>query len=85
MIDETCHTYPSFKLIFDVYIMFQFNLSFISFFSPVRDAVVGGDAYTDGWEDSDYDVDGDVADAAVDDEALGLPSIPESQDDQWLK
>ena len=55
------------------------------FFSPVRDAVVGGGAYTDGSEDSDYDVDGDVADAAVDDEALGLPSIPESQDDQWLK
>ena len=54
-------------------------------FLPVRDAVLDGDAYTGGWEDSDYDVDGDVADAAVGDEALGLPSIPESQDDQLLK
>ena len=63
----------------------QFGLSFSTFFLPVHDAVVGGDAYTDGWEDSDCDEDGDVAAAAGDDEALGLPSIPESQDDQWLK
>ena len=82
MIYETYHTYPSFKLI-----LTRFNLIYhlYLFFSPVHDAAVGGDAYTSGWEDSDYDVDGDVVDAAVDDEALGLPSIPESQDDQLLK
>ena len=66
----------------------SFSIRFIifHFFLPVHDAVVGGDAYTDGWEDSDCDEDGDAADAvAADDEALDLSSIPESQDDQWLK
>ena len=47
--------------------------------------MLDGDAYTGGWEDSDCDEDGDVAAAAGDDEALDLPSIPESQDDQLLK
>ena len=48
--------------------------------------MLDGDAYTGGWEDSDCDEDGDAADAvAVDDEALDLSSIPESQDDQLLK
>ena len=43
--------------------------------------MLGGDACTGGWEDFDCDEDGDVA-AAVDDEALGLPSTQEYQDDQ---
>ena len=48
--------------------------------------MVGGDACTGGWEDFDCGEDGDVADAAaVDDEALGLPSTQGYQDDQWLK
>ena len=51
--------------------------------------MLGDDACTGGWEDSDCDGDGDVVDddvaAADDDEALGLSSIPESQDVQWLK
>ena len=48
--------------------------------------MLGDDACTGGWEDSDCDEDGDAADAvAADDEALDLSSIPESQDDQLLK
>ena len=73
------------KWFIEHFIFFNSVYHFPLFFSPVHDAVGGGDAYTDGWEDSDCDEDGDVAAAAGDDEALDLPSIPESQDDQLLK